>query len=472
MQAVTQKNRTERLVEWVNKLIRSARRFFNSYVSYIAITLAAVIFVTAHKEVHGAVAFVAILAVILLVCDDILPTLLPFLLVCTFTTNCYNSMATFIKFIPFAPLVVVCVVFHFVVYPKKYYTGESMYGIGAVSVALLLGGVGNYSFMQYATGAFYWLGLGVGMLLAYYVMKAEYAGRRNYDLKERFAVIMSLMGLLCVYIIGLGYVRPRIGFPNYPYAVGFSRNNICTMLMFAMPFPLYLVKRHQLAALGSVIFFGALCATTSRGGLLFGAVEFGACALYWMFLDKRNIKVRIGVCMIAVGAVLVCFGMVIADVVVNRLLGEDTIEGSDRYVMFIQGMHRFAKSPLVGSGILDDSIVYGQYRKSGTMPWYHMFIPQVIGGMGLIGVLAYGYQTWLRASLALRKASRWSLVLGISYLGIFLMSQVNPGEFCPVPFQTLAVLLTLMQEIRLEEEILPLKSKGNTPKNLLTTLEE
>ena len=48
------------------------------------------------------------------------------------------------------------------------------------------------------------------------------------------------------------------------------------------------------------------------------------------------------------------------------------------------------------------------------------------------------------------KMDFWSLCLGVSYLGILLMSQVNPGEFCPLPFELLTVLLFILQEKRLD----------------------
>ena len=90
------------------------------------------------------------------------------------------------------------------------------------------------------------------------------------------------------------------------------------------------------------------------------------------------------------------------------------------------------------------------------MAWYHMMVPQVIGSMGLIGVFAYGYQIIGRSKLILQNKSTWSLCLGLSYLGILLMSQVNPGEFCPLPFELLTVLLFILQEYRLEDPQFPL----------------
>jgi len=34
----------------------------------------------------------------------------------------------------------------------------------------------------------------------------------------------------------------------------------------------------------------------------------------------------------------------------------------------------------------------------------------------------------------------------MSYMGLFLMSQVNPGEFCPMPYAALAVTFFIIME--------------------------
>lgn len=53
--------------------------------------------------------------------------------------------------------------------------------------------------------------------------------------------------------------------------------------------------------------------------------------------------------------------------------------------MMLEAIEKFKKNPLVGFGILDDDIYYGGYKKKGSMAWYHMMIPQVVGSMGLVG---------------------------------------------------------------------------------------
>lgn len=424
------------------------REFFNSYLFYVFELFAAFMFVVMSKEVYGAIVFAALLSVLLLVCDDVLPTTLPFLLLCTFTTNCYDSFDTFMAYIPYAPIVVACAVFHFVVYHKKFSVGESFKGIFAVSLALCMGGIGNFTVIEYAKGAYYVLGLGFGMMLAYMLMKSEFGVQREYDFKERFAVIMMLEGLLCALMILWGFYRFQRG-DDMPYKYGISPNNIATMLLFSMPFPLYLAKKNNLWAIVTPVLFGFLCLCNSRGGMLCGCALFAVCALYWIFSvkDKERL-IRFLICAVALVALVVVFGKTVWETVIQRFINEGIMSDDHRGPMIFEAFANFFENPLVGTGILDDDITYGQFNKKGTMTWYHMMIPQIIGSMGLIGIVAYGFQIFGRVKSIFQEPTAWSLCLGLSYLGILLMSQVNPGEFCPLPFELLTVLLFILQEER------------------------
>ena len=75
-----------------------------------------------------------------------------------------------------------------------------------------------------------------------------------------------------------------------------------------------------------------------------------------------------------------------------------------------------------------------------------MMIPQIIGSMGICGILGYGIQLAVRIWLTIRKYSTFVLTLALSYFGLFMMSQVNPGEFCPIPYGLIAVILFIMIE--------------------------
>ncbi|MBR1975504.1 MAG: O-antigen ligase family protein [Clostridia bacterium] len=448
------------------KILAWLRCFLNSYPFYIFQVILAGGLVLMGKEVEGAILFGMLICAILVICDDIVPTTLPFLLISTFTTNCYDSFDTFIGYIVYAPVVLACFAFHFIVYHKKYAVGQSIFGILAVSLALVLGGVGNFTVMEYMRGAYYFLGLGLGMAVAYLLMRSQFATRRSYDIKERFAVIMSLMGALCAVMIIIGYNRVSWGMaPHGRYSMGFSPNNIATMLMFALPFPLYLGRRkgRRWFAVFTAVLFGFLCSTSSRGGLICGSVEYVACCLYWILMfGKKGIFKRLWICFGITSAVIlvIAVGGPLLEIFGKRLDNGVISTSEARYEMIFEAFDRFKKNPFVGSGILDDSIAYGDFNKKGTMTWYHMMIPQVIGSMGLVGIACYGYQFLERVGLIFKKRNTWSLCLGLSYFGILLMSQVNPGEFCPIPFELLAVLLFIFQELRFEKQPLWEKQVG------------
>lgn len=441
-------------------LLSDARKLLNSYLFYAFELFAACLFVLAGREVEGAVCFVALICIVLLVCDDILPTLLPFLLISAFTTNCYDSFDLFFPYIRYAPVAVLCLGYHFIAYRQPMKTGESSYGIIAVSIAVLLGGIGNFTLKEYATGAYYVLGLGVGMLAAYYLMKSQFSVKRDYDLRERFSVVMTFLGLLCVFMIASGYCKHHLGLTKPPYILGFSRNNLSTLLMFAMPFPLFLAKKNPYIALLTPVLYGAITISTSRGGLLFGSAEVLICCAYWIFSGKNRI-LRAILCLTSLAVILLVFKNIIVDVITDRFLADDKITGDARYKMMLEAIEKFKKNPLVGFGILDDDIYYGAYKKKGSMAWYHMMIPQVVGSMGLVGIAAYGFQFVGRAKLIFKNPTLWSLCLGVSYFGILSMSQVNPGEFCPLPFELLTVLLFILQEKRLEKPRLPLGERAS-----------
>ncbi len=439
MEAFTERAK-ENETPW-RTMLKNVRAFLNSYIFYGLIFFVGLFFVYMQREVQGVLLFVALLAVLLVVCEDILPTLFPFLTLCAFAANCYDSFDTFIVYAIYAPVLAACIAFHFVVYRKRYTSGESVKGIVAVSIALCLGGFGRYSVADYVKGAYYVFGLGIGMLAAYFLMKSQFSARRKYDLKTRFSVIMTLSGLFCfALMLVVVYCTDKRGYK-------FSPNNLATLLMFSLPFPLYLSKKCPWAALLTPILLGGTFFTGSRGGILFGCVEFALCIAYWISIgNKKRRASAIGV------ALVVVFATALAgrDALYEKIYTTfelSTIATSSRAVMIGEAVERFCGSPLVGTGLMDDSIAYSGGIK-GTMAWYHMMIPQIIGSMGLVGLAAYGFQIRDRLRAIFTKKDAWSLCLGISYAGILLMSQVNPGEFCPIPFELLTVLLFIFQEER------------------------
>ena len=76
---------------------RCSKIFLNRYFFLVLFCAACAVSVLG-KEVYGALLFVSLICVLLVICDDIMTIGLPLALMCVFVTKCYDSASTFIKF--------------------------------------------------------------------------------------------------------------------------------------------------------------------------------------------------------------------------------------------------------------------------------------------------------------------------------------------------------------------------------------
>ena len=113
--------------------------------------------------------------------------------------------------------------------------------------------------------------------------------------------------------------------------------------------------------------------------------------------------------------------------------------GDSRIGLFRRMIRDFKSNPIFGAGLgnTGNTDLYNPVK--GAMVWYHMWLPQIVGSLGLVGIAAYGYQLVARVRIYLKNPDFVNRTFFLSYLGLLLMSQVNPGEFCPVPYAMLAV---------------------------------
>ena len=446
------------------KSILSKTRMFlgGTFFSLAEFLLASLIILT-DFEVQGALIFAALICIKLVICDDILAIFNPIFMVSVFVTNCYNSYDTFIKYVYAIIPAVFCILFHVIAYRKKCKVGESFPGLIAVTVAILLGGIGKLDISVYLVpmNLYYYLGLGVGMILVYVFMKSRLASSKG-DVFEKFAVCMVFLGLIAVVNI-VNYFAEYLSQTEirdlalYTELHYLSRNNLSTYIMFALPFPLYLAKKNPFWPLASMLMYVAMIFTGSRGGLIMGSLEFAVCMVYWIW-DSESKKTRT-IKMISTWAAIFLGIIVLLPTIIEfihfrlEVLGGSIInEDEPRYKYIVALAERFKDQWLFGEGFLSDVNFQFHPARQGAANWYHMMIPQIIGSFGVVGVIAYSYQFFGRISLIFKRVDRTSLALGLSYLGILLMSQVNPGEFCPLPYGALAVILFVLLEIHLARD--------------------
>lgn len=440
-----------------NNILPAINGFIRSRYFWILLFAVSAVITVFSFEFYGAILFVVIISVILVVSDDILDTTCPFLLMCVFVSICYDSYDTFIVLAPLALIPCAAVVYHFIKYKGKIRVGSSFYGVCAVALAVSLSGAFRITRTEYFSGSslYYTFGLGVGMMILYLMMKSQLTQNiKNTDEQmKHFASMMYLMGAFaCVVVISV-YAKNFDEFlKSKSFIIFHSRNNYATYLMLAMPFPCFFAIKNKIHLLSLVAFFGCILLTNSRGGLIFGSVEFLLCLVCIFVYDKKNRKfytiIYTAVAVFAVFASTVIISMYSGRHVDGNLISFEEA----RAEMLARSFRDFVSAPIFGVGLAYRGNVDIYNPVSGAMNWYHMMIPQIIGSMGIVGIAAYSYQIFGRFRLWVKSRGELTTCLFLSYIGLLLMSQVNPGEFCPIPYEFIAVIIFVLLENKIEEK--------------------
>ncbi len=451
--------------------MQKIRQFLESRVLALALLFVACVVTYTENEVTGAIIFLCVICVQLLVCENTFATLSPFLMMCVFVCTCYNSFKLFIVYLPLGVVAVMCVIFHFAVYRKPIVLGETFLPLCITAAAITLGGFGTISVKEYfAPGAmFYTFGLGIGMVVVYIVLKSRYtssAPEMQKKLCERLAFDMYLMGLITVACIVSFYLRDIDTWLVDHKLVGFqAQNNFSTFLMLAMPFPLYFTMNREekcsgkslfrfsdLHIISFIVMYIAILLTDSRGGLIFGTVEFFVCFAFVVFNreGRRKIPYLSAAICVVVGAFF--GGKLVIEYLNMQYTQGIAVSGEARGELILRAIEDFKRNIFFGSGFgyTGNADIYNPVK--GAMNWYHVYPAQIIGSFGILGIIAFGIMILQRFSLFLRRPDAFKLTLGLSYLGILMMSMVNPGEFCPVPYEMIVVLIFIFLEKTVESK--------------------
>ncbi|NLW73927.1 MAG: hypothetical protein GX057_03400 [Clostridiales bacterium] len=392
-------------------------------------------------EVKGAVAFAFLAISALVLCNDMLAALAPCLFMSIFLTKCYNSADTFLPYAWVALPAALAALIHLFAYGKRARITPNFWGTVAVAVAVSLGGLGTISKDDYwnATSLFYVGLLGIGTVIFYLWAITCVNEHDGYDIFSKFAGIVYLMGILaCFSVLHYYWMQWDMVWENRELADFQASNNLATFLMIAMPASCWFSIKNKAHLLGFGLMYACLILSGSRGGLLMGTIEFFICLAYLAAAQKKYRIIY--VCTILAVAPLIYFNVEnLLSLYKIDTIGELVSHNEARYELLRRLDDDIRSNMLFGRGLgySGNSDIYNPVK--GAMHWYHMMIPQIIGSLGVVGVFAYMLQFTIRVFSVLRRTNAYKLVLGLSYLGLLLMSQVNPGEFSP-PYSLLAVL--------------------------------
>ncbi|MBQ7376989.1 MAG: O-antigen ligase family protein [Clostridia bacterium] len=431
--------------------------FLQSSLYIPVLSLLAVLIVLLEQQVAGTILFVLFLCYLLEEHEDITLTTAPFLLICVFDCMCYDSFNKFIGLWWLAIPAFGALIYRFIRYRHPFRCGPSLRGLLAVSVAITLGGLGFISAREYFNpiALYYTFGLGIGMILVYLAIKSQLGDHPSTAQKERFLVSLYAMGVIAAFCVLIQYayrfetlIETKQVLKNI-----ISRNNFSTFLIFAIPVPCYFTRRHFAHFFVPFLFFGCILLSGSRGGLLAAAITLvlSLIALILTTEDtrRRTLYTRIFICCLFGSLLLIA---PVYQFFLSRLNPDgDLIDTHDTRMRFLRALWpNFKSNPIFGQGLGTEANLHLYTPKKGGLCWYHMMIPQIIGSLGLVGILGFGYQIYGRVRMILSRLSPYVICLALSYIGVFAMSQVNPGELCPLPYEMLVVFFFVL--IESEEE--------------------
>ena len=391
------------LYTFFSRLSRYAQRFWLSRAYFPVLLTVAGAFMAAGQPVYGVEALGCIVIWLLAACPDLLAPVCPFFMAFLMSTQCYGQLSDFLPCAALVPPLVLALLWHFAVWPVTLRLGRSGMGLALVSIATLLGGCDVITRKQAVEplSLYYTLGLGVGMLVLYVLFRSHLTEKRTYDLHRRFAGIFCALGM-------------------------------CMAL--------------------------ALALTGSRSALLFGAVILALCGVYLMrhgVISRRCLTALA----VAAGIAVLAAGPVVLQWVLHSRMGEDIQDSnSDRLQFLARAVDDFLRHPVFGIGLCSTRNADVFSGVEGSMVFYHNSVAQVMGSMGLVGIVAYGRLLHDRIAL-LREGGRDPFVqaLAVSYLGMVLISLCNPGEFCPFPNAAMMVMLFAQAEEAVGDVAVPVR---------------
>ncbi len=442
------------------------KKFLISDWFTVLLLIGAVGIVFSGNEIIGTLVFTLICGATLALTDDWMPVLQIIMFTTCFAIRCKNSFSTFLGYWWILLIMVPLVICHFVRFRAHFAKGMCFNGILATSVAVTLGGIGIISAKEYFsyTSLFYVFMLGFAMLIIYSYMSANLKARENYSYAEKFSKLMVCVICLLGVCLFEEYFSNREllteGFEIIPFQ---WRNNAATTLMLAMPFAFYLSRKDFGLFFIGILDYILILFTGSRGGMLFGIVELIICIIVMFILDKRHrpaIAAIIGVSLV-ITALTYKIWIDTLSYTLMRLV--DPNENSIRLQLIPRGIEDFKSNPLFGRGI--GYMGNRDVHKSAdfALCWYHCSPIQVIGSFGILGIAAYGYLAYLRIKTLLKNFTFFNIIMFISYIGLEMMSLVNPGIFAPFPYLFLITLYFVMMEKSNNAEdkkLLPRMMKG------------
>lgn len=420
--------------------------FYSDHVMIAQVLVAALAF-TFDCVALPIVFFALYLSALFVLSDDITAAILPVSLLSASLTGQYGSKAEdYFVYIPFAVILAVCALLHFVLYPPVFRPGKLFLPCVAVSAALLAGGAFTISAKDYFAPVtlYYTLMLGPGTAIACLIFYSY--TRPPMPPARALSVQMNYLTLGIVLIV-VTQVAPYVARGRYDWFFTW-KNTLTTFLLLSSPFAFYVAAKEEYTLKAAAHFvlggagYAAAALTFSRGALFFGLPALVVSAvLCCVFAKKRRVLFCVILLAGIAGALTTLFCTGLYGVLADKL----AVSSSEaRIKLWKEALNNFLSNPVFGAGVGFRGENFNP--QTGNMYWYHSTPFQIIGTAGLVGVAAYAFLYAVRAKLLFSTKSLFNVFLAISFLGYEAYQLVDASDFVPIPFVLLLTHIFVIAE--------------------------
>lgn len=447
-----------------------AEKFFYSGLYIALITIIGVLGFIFKYEMCAIYIIVFFAALNLALCRDIMPCFLAMAIISMTPLGRYGEVGYFIPKILYVLIFMVpAAITRIILFPPKFSLGRFFFPTLAIAISILIGGLFSISAKDYfkMPALYYTLTLSLGMLFVYLILQSDIP-KNKAKVGEYFAKMMVGIGVMGIAMISTHYITNMDLIENnfgYFQSLMQWRNNLSNNLLLSMPFAFYLATKGKNAVLYFIIGilqYIAMVVSFSRGGMIFSTMVFPFVLILTLVLAKKDrIKLMITLA-VSIGILYLVVQLWMAPVL-EKMVNRIHISGDEaRAKLYQLAWENFLKYPIFGTGLgYNGGSFY--FPQPMAMYWYHSTIFQILGSLGIAGLLAYGYQSVVRFLTLIEVKSKFNLFTMFSLLGFAAYSMVNVGYFVPLPFVAMVlhmfVVVDRYNNILLNNEELYLKEK-------------
>lgn len=417
---------------------------------YIGIVTALGILGFAFRLEIYAIYLIAIIAAVgWVICKDLLPTFIAMVIIAMTPLARYGEVGYFSNIYYVAiPIILGIIGRIFVFRPKKFPLGEFFIPTLAVSIAITLGGLFYLSFRQYFSmpAIYYVLGLGFGLLLINCLLEANI--EKNIDHTVFLSKMMVGLGIMGMGMVYVTYIKKfqYLTTDFFTFSTNFQwANNLSNNLLISMPFTFYLAvkqKHSLLYFILGVLQYAAIVMGLSRGGILFGTIAFPIAVIATIVVSKENRK-KFSITLFIFAALALAVVILLLPTIKGFLTNLEIYNSEARVLLYALAWKNFLKYPIFGTGLAYNPNIY-YFPQSMCIYWYHSTLFQILGSLGLVGIIAYGIQAFYRGRALLKVKSRFNLFVFIAIIGFAGYSMVNVGYFIPLPNMATLIMIFII----------------------------